>query len=252
MNPELTCPVCHAGANLLDVLDFNRSCSDLNGKPATPSGLPIYYALCPHCGFCFAPAITQWTPEQFTELIYNQDYVQFDPDCIENRPKGNAALLMKLFDQRFDGCKHLDYGGGDGLMSQILREAHWDSVSYDPYRDTAPDKVQRGGFDLITAFEVFEHVPDPQQLMAHLRSLLAPHGLVLFSTLLSDTHIAPSERLHWWYAAPRNGHISLFSEKSLRTLAGQYGWHLGSFSSGMHLLYTQVPTWAAHLVEAPA
>jgi hypothetical protein len=39
---------------------------------------------------------------------------------------------------------------------------------------------------------------------------------VLFSTLLSDGEIVRGRPLRWWYAAPRNGHISLFSAQSLR------------------------------------
>jgi hypothetical protein len=41
-----------------------------------------------------------------------------------------------------------------------------------------------GGFDLISAFEVFEHV-----------------------------NIRSGRRLDWWYASLRNGHISLYSRK---------------------------------------
>ena len=38
---------------------------------------------------------------------------------------------------------------------------------------------------------------------------------MLFSTALSDGGLARNQRLRWWYASPRNGHISLFSHRSV-------------------------------------
>jgi len=107
---------------------------------------------------------------------------------------------------------------------------------------------QLGQFDLITAFEVFEHVPDVQQLMCDIWQLLSENGVLMFSTLLSDGNIRPNERLSWWYASPRNGHISLFSRKSLTLLAQEAGYNFGSFSDLFHAFYTDMPAWAAHLM----
>jgi hypothetical protein len=79
--------------------------------------------------------------------------------------------------------------------------------------------------------------------------LLAADGVILFSTWLSDDHIRPHERLTWWYAAPRNGHISLYSRQSLAILATDHGFHLGSFDQIYHALWREIPAWAAHLFQ---
>jgi hypothetical protein len=83
--------------------------------------------------------------------------------------------------------------------------------------------------------------------MAQLNSFISFDDVVLFSTLLSDGPIKPNTRLSRWYAAPRNGHISLFSKKSLQTLANNHNFEIDSLSSGTHILYRKVPDWAAHL-----
>ena len=102
---------------------------------------------------------------------------------------------------------------------------------------------------MITAFEVFEHVPDVRKLMLDLRLLLSENGIILFSTLLSDENIFVNKRIDWWYASPRNGHISLFSRNSLLVLAKNSGLNFGGFSVGFHVFYTKVPPWADHIIH---
>ena len=62
--------------------------------------------------------------------------------------------------------RHLDYGGGRGLLSDLLREKGWRSESYDPFVDRSVSLQDLGPFDLVTAYEVFEHVPDVRRLVA--------------------------------------------------------------------------------------
>jgi SAM-dependent methyltransferase len=243
------CSVCGGACSLLDVVDFNKSCDEASAKVLGLSGISVSYALCGRCGFCFAPELSAWTLDEFERRIYNDQYVLVDPDYVERRPGANAAGLTAMFRTLPTSVRHLDYGGGNGLLAKLLQEAKWDSTSYDPFVDRNLGVEQLGKFDLITAFEVFEHVPDVRQLMSNLRSLLAPNGLVLLSTLLSDGNIQPDQRINWWYASPRNGHISLFSRSSLATLAQSSGLNFASFSDGLHVLFTQIPPWAAHVIQ---
>ncbi len=247
MHNTLRCPVCHGMCSPLDAVDFNKSCEEARGKFLEPAGIPVEYVLCQRCGFCHAPEIAAWPLEEFERKIYNDAYVVVDPDYLETRPRNNAATLTSMFGQAAHTIRHLDYGGGNGMLSRLLNEANWQSVSYDPFvdRDTQPGSL--GTFQLITAFEVFEHVPEVQQLMANLHSLLAADGMILFSTLVSDGNIHPGQKPAWWYASPRNGHISLFSRNSLAILAQQRGWNFGSFSAGFHLFHADMPRWAGHL-----
>lgn len=244
-----TCSVCGGLCQLHDVVDFNKSCEEVRGKFLGLSGIPVYYVLCSKCGFCFTPELVTWKLEEFEARIYNDEYIFVDPDYIEIRPRANAANLVSMFGDRAHSIKHLDYGGGSGLLANLLRESNWQSVSYDPFVDRNLKVAQLGKFDLLTAFEVFEHVPDVLELMSNLRSLLSPNGLVLFTTLLSDGNIKPNQRINWWYASPRNGHISLYSKKSLGILARNNGFNVGSFSNGFHALFTKVPPWADHIIR---
>jgi SAM-dependent methyltransferase len=244
MQKNLVCPICTSAAKLYDVVDFNKSCEEWRGKFLELSGMPVYYARCPHCGFCYAPEIAEWSLEQFEDKIYNKEYINIDPDYLQDRPKGNAGFLINMFANQNLPSSHLDYGGGNGLLSQFLTQYGWNSASYDPFVDRGVTVSEVGKFELITAYEVFEHVPDVHQLMLNLSELLAKNGVVLFSTLLSDQFILANQRLNWWYAAPRNGHISLYAKDSLAILAKQHDLNFHSFSPLMHVFYYNMPSWA--------
>jgi SAM-dependent methyltransferase len=243
---NLGCPVCDSTAPLLDVVDFNKSCEEIRGKYAPLSGQPIYYAQCGTCGFSFSPTMYGWTLEEFASRVYNDAYIEFDPDYVTIRPSANTDTLLAMVRKLPDGFRHLDYGGGDGLLSALLRDSGWDSHSFDPFVDGPLEADKLGTFDLVTAFEVFEHVPDVQALMKDLKALLKTSGVVLFSTMLNDGHLRAGERIQWWYASPRNGHISLFSRDSLGRLGTAHSLTLASFTEGFHAFWYKLPEWAAH------
>lgn len=246
VNADIPCPICTLQAQYLDAVDFHKSCEEANGFYLKKSGLLIRYYLCDACGFCFAPDIAKWDKTKFESRIYNDGYAVVDPDYLLERPKNNAEML----DASLAGAeiRHIDYGGGSGLLSESLRSKAWNSVSYDPFVNTDKEVAELGQFDLITAFEVFEHVPDVDALFADFKKLTKPDALIIFSTLLSDGQITRGQPLQWWYASPRNGHISLFSKDSLQCCVQRYGFKLFSFSPGLHVAFRTMPSWAQRLV----
>ncbi|MES2585856.1 MAG: class I SAM-dependent methyltransferase [Pseudomonadota bacterium] len=244
------CPICNGKSIALDVVDFNKSCEESRGRFFPLSGKSIYYYQCHSCQFTFAPEFANWSEQDFAREIYNDQYIDHDPDYLERRPQQNFQLIGNLLNDQKLAIRHLDYGGGNGSLSALLKDSGWDSSTYDPYSTEKKSPQDLGKFNLITAFEVFEHVSDPIRLMEQLMELKADDALILFSTLTSDGNIEPHKRLTWWYASPRNGHISLHSKKSLATVAARFGLQLGSFSSGLHCCFNTLPDWAAHLMTA--
>jgi SAM-dependent methyltransferase len=188
--------------------------------------------------------MTEWKASVFKNKIYNDQYPLVDPEYLDIRPKQNFAKLSAFFGDFSDSFSHLDYGGGNGLMTKLLCDSGWRSTSYDPFNEKNIDVDQLGRYDLITAFEVFEHVADIKALMLDLQRLLSANGVILFSTALSDGNIPDDQRLTWWYASPRNGHISLFSKKSLLSLSKRNRFNLASNWIELHAFYTKPPFWA--------
>ncbi len=128
-------------------------------------------------------------------------------------------------------------------MSDMLRDSGWQSTSYDPFVDGEVSLAELGKFDLVTAYEVFEHVPDVRGLARNLSSLLKPDGIVHFSTMLIDGKMPRNEPITWWYASPRNGHISLFSRDALFYLGNNEGLSFASLTASSGVA-AQSTTWS--------
>jgi 2-polyprenyl-6-hydroxyphenyl methylase/3-demethylubiquinone-9 3-methyltransferase len=96
-NTAKHCPVCDGQVGLFDVVDFNKSCEEIRGKFLPLSGVPIYYVQCSNCLFTFAPEFKNWSENDFLEKIYNDQYIEIDPDYSEARPQANCNVLEKPF-----------------------------------------------------------------------------------------------------------------------------------------------------------
>jgi 2-polyprenyl-6-hydroxyphenyl methylase/3-demethylubiquinone-9 3-methyltransferase len=241
---RLPCKVCGEGCGLFGLVDFHKSCEEARGKKLPLSGLAMYYRRCGRCGFVFTADFDGWGLEEFRRYIYNADYGLVDPDYAEARPTGNARLVAESFAASQKTIRILDYGGGTGLLAQLLRERRFEVETYDPF--SGFDDVPTKRFDLITCFEVMEHLPWPRETVKAMAGLLKDEGAILFSTLVQPANFA-QVGLGWWYAAPRNGHISLYSTAALARLFGEVGMKVVSFSEAMHMAYVRVPGFAEHL-----
>lgn len=227
----MICPVCGGRSDHHVDLPMLKSCEGHDG------GDPVGYFVCADCGFCHAPEMCNKPPEWFAEHIYNDDYVKFDPEYKGERAARQARNLIYSYSWARKDIRHLDFGSGDGQLTQRMIKAGFTSEAYDPFVHV---EAPAGLFNLITCFEVFEHVPDPQRLMRHLASYLAPEGLILASTNVSDGEDIAT----WWYASPRNGHISLYSKRSLELLAKQHSLEAIVDRNGGHYFYRNLPSWA--------
>lgn len=229
------------------MVDFNKNCEDRRRKVLGLSGIPIYYHRCTRCRFLFTVAFDDFTQADFANEIYNEGYALVDPDYADARPRNISKTFVQLFGAN-KTLRILDYGGGNGMLGQLLREAGFAHVeTYDPY---SPEHQKRPGgqYDLITCFEVVEHTPRPKETFEDINSLLKPQGLLLFSTLLQPPDI-DALGMTWWYLAPRNGHISLFTAASLAALLRPLGLAMASSNHDVHFAYRTVPPFAAHILQ---
>ena len=181
---------------------------------------------CVECGFGCFPHMRAWGPDCFREKIYNRDYPLCDPAFGGARPRKLAAWLAATLKP----CKLLDYGGGAGLLANILTADGFTAFNYDPFYGAQDLSITDA--DVVTAFEVVEHVPDQTRLFASLRDLCNPGGIIVFSTLLKAQRHSARD---WWYASARNGHVSFHTANSLDHIGQSSGLHVRSLSSEIHV-----------------
>ncbi len=217
------CKICGSDAPLHGVVDFNKSCESRN-RPDVLRGEAVWYHRCAECGFLFTSQFDGWTPGQWRREVYNDEYTAVDPEQASGARVKRDLTTTANYARQIDATRILDFGGGNGLLSRLLCEAFFDAQTYDPLFD---DERPPGDFDLITAFEVLEHTTTPKQTLAEIGAWLRPGGIVLFSTLTDETWDCGH-----WYCAPRNGHVSLHSRKSLHRLFD--GWEVEHFNIGVH------------------
>ena len=55
------CKICGGAAALYGVVDFHKSCVEVQGARLPLSGVPIYYRRCASCEFLFTDAFDGWS-----------------------------------------------------------------------------------------------------------------------------------------------------------------------------------------------
>ena len=213
------CKICGGPAMPFDVVDFNKCASETDVYPFGLSGVTVVYVRCDQCGFLFTTAFDDWTGANFADFVYNGDYVKVDGEYLGIR----ARALADSMRGRLGGCEAvriLDYGSGLGIFAEAMAGYGFANVaSYDPY--SSPERPA-GPFDIVTCFEVIEHTTDPLAALRDMSSLLAEGGAIIFSQALQPEDIR-RVRGGWWYLAPRNGHVSTFTEDTLAEIAHRLG-----------------------------
>lgn len=141
----------------------------------------------------------------------------------------------------------LDVGAGVGTLG-VLQEGlggHWEFTETDAMAAGETRKIVRGpvrvidvfsptlrpnNYDLITVFDVIEHVPDPQKFMNRLHELLKPNGYIILTTPADDKRYYVWRRLAesvFGITKEAHGHVvEGFSREELANLTSRAGLQL--------------------------
>jgi 2-polyprenyl-3-methyl-5-hydroxy-6-metoxy-1,4-benzoquinol methylase len=145
------------------------------------------------------------------------------------------------------GGRLLDVGCAAGYFLTVMQQRGWQVEGVEPSRTIARFGRERFGvtihegtldtiklppasYDLITLWDVIEHVPDPTNLLLQVRRLLAPGGVVLLETqnVASLTARVLGRRWHHYKHAE---HLWHFSPQTIDLLLQKTGFVSASHSS---------------------
>lgn len=216
------CKLCNHPAHHFDYVDYNKSC---NNFPLGRSGILIEYFRCQRCELIFTDFFDAWSNEEWARFVYNDEYINVDPDYEIGRPRHSAEDLARSLDGA-QTARMLDYGSGSGAFAREMHRLGFPSVeTYDPFSHPVPPT---GKFDIITCFDVIEHSTDPAHTLAEIMGHLAEDGCLLVGQTLQPADIA-AIRGDWWYVAPRNGHVTFYSSETMHLHAEANGLRFDDF-----------------------
>ena len=193
----------------------------------------VHYFRCSKCGFIQTEK-PYWLSEAYSEAIVAADV------GIMHRNLQTSAVTSAVISLLFPtGKKFLDYGGGHGTFVRLMRDRGFNFFWQDRYAKNVHarsfEHIADTRYDLLTAFELLEHLPNP---LEDLSQAFALSDNVLTTTLLVPD--PPPVPPNWWYYAVRGGqHISFYTPASLNILAHHFDRYVSS-SGGFHL-FTRKP-----------
>jgi 2-polyprenyl-3-methyl-5-hydroxy-6-metoxy-1,4-benzoquinol methylase len=189
----------------------------------------VDYSHCGNCGFLQTEE-PYWLDEAYQEAINASD-TGVMARCLE-MSEVSASIIHTFFERR---GRFLDYGGGYGILTRLMRDRGFDFYWYDPF---SQNLVARGfeykegeRVEMVTSFETFEHFVHP---MEDIEKMLRSSNNLLFSTLLLPEPI-PEPGKWWYYGLDHGQHISFYAPKTLRYIADKFGLHVCSVGP-LHLL----------------
>ena len=193
----------------------------------------VDYEHCTACDYLQAAA-PHWLDEAYTRPINLEDTGLVQRNLLLSR-----LMALLLFSGGLRQGRFLDYAGGYGLMTRLMRDYGFDFHWTDPYTQNlfaaGFEGALEGRYTAISAFEVLEHMLDPARELA---ALLDHTDTLIVSTELRP---APVPATGWAYYGFGHGqHIGFFSRASLERLAERTGVRLLSDGAFFHV-FTRLP-----------
>lgn len=222
----MRCPVCNQSMTFYFRKDFYVL--DLQ---------QIEYWRCGGCGFTAARTLYELPEEAWNKLneAFHSQYhftneCPFDMNWVA-RLSLQAETIAKMKNAGIIPTQKpwLDYGCGDGKLSDLLSQYHLTLLNFDEYggphttRFVSKEKLIPGSFDMVISTSVFEHVRD-LRFLEKMEGLVNQEGCLAIHTLVREEIPRDPE---WFYLLPV--HCSLFTNASMKILFDKWRYHFSLY-----------------------
>lgn len=202
---------------------------------------------CRRCGLVFAnPRAPQ------ADILRRYDAEYFWNEYLPAAGAPGGKVEMRFLDERYadilsvirrhapQGRRLFEIGSGAGLFLKAAERAGWDvsgvelseagagfarehlglQVTTGRVEEVA---VPDGSVDVVTMFDVIEHLFDPRAILVQARRLVAPGGAIVITTPNYDSLSRYALGIDWAMLAPTE-HMYYFTERTLAELLKVSGW----------------------------
>jgi 2-polyprenyl-3-methyl-5-hydroxy-6-metoxy-1,4-benzoquinol methylase len=189
---------------------------------------------CRHCGLVYANP--RWSPE---EILAAYTAVEDDTYVAEREGREltfsrHLRVLERIIGPA-EGRRLLDVGAYIGVFVEVAAAGGWDAWGVEPSEWAAAEAQQRGlnviqgtldtlrtqPFDVITMWDVIEHLTDPAAVLRQIHDRLRPGGWVAVHTMDIDAPIARLMGARWPWLMDM--HLYYFSRRTLAAMLAECG-----------------------------
>lgn len=202
-------------------------------SPILSNKYEAQYYECQTCEFVFIDN-PSWLSEAYQDSITDQDIGLLNRNL--RLSVIGFALIRFIFNK---SGKFLDFAGGYGVFTRLMRNLGISFYHSDKYtlnlfaKSFAADLNQDNTrYELITAFEAFEHFEQP---IPQIVELLAHTDNLLISTELLPADKPLPGKWHY-YALDHGQHISFYSLATFKYLAKKFDLNFYTNGNDIHLL----------------
>ncbi len=212
------------------------------------------FSRCPECGFLFQPSRASAEEEaRRYDAGYFEEYAErgggeghYDDDDAQRRLEARARV-------RFVGRwappgALIEIGAASGYFIDAARTQGWSAEGVEPAGDMALRARERGlpvrqgtlataaqsmePVDLLCAWHVLEHLPEPRAAVGLMRRLLRPGGRLVLELPNVASVLAARRTTRWLHLDP-GAHVAHYGPRQVRQLLSAGGFdvdHLETFS----------------------
>lgn len=193
---------------------------------------------CTHCGLVFSnPRIKrEYIWQGYSDAVDMKYATQS-----EERMDTFKCALKKIEKYCPKRGRMLDVGCAAGFFLKVAKEAGWEAYGIEPNKGLAQFGAERYGvhisskdflesdfaprsFQVITFWDVLEHVTDPSAYVRRAFELLAPGGYLFVNFPDFGSRLARWTGEKWWFLSPV--HIFYFDRRTLRSMLEKCGFSL--------------------------
>lgn len=218
-----------------------------------PAGLVVMGVAIRKCSECgHLVGTTSEQTHSAANLVWDNEQGTWpDPKSMRRLEKRRVRTLRtaaRILGRPLAGLSLLDVGCSNGTLLDIAGRHGLVAEGVEPAQNAAADGVRRGfkvhegaveqlplqpeSYDLITSFEVIEHIQDPTPMLLASLNLLRPGGVLVIGTGNTASWSFAALGADWDFMHPSAGHINYFSSTSLAKLAASLGFDVARVWTG--------------------